>query len=303
MVEALAIDVTGNVWIGTLRGLAKFDGEDWTVYIEDNPELLRDRIRVLATDVKGNVWVGTYRGLAKFDGTGWTVYNTDNSELPSNTTNALAVDGQGNLWIGTSGLARFDGRNWTLYTEDNSGLPSNTILALAVDNQGTLWIGTSAGLAQLETENWTVYNKDNPGLPDDYVSSLVIDSQGNLWIGTRHGSLAVYHKGGVILTDVEEDYRAELPSVCSLSQNYPNPFNATTEMSFSIPEQSHVKIAVYMVLGQLVRELTDGAYAPGVYHVRWDGIDRANRPVSSGVYVVRMITDAGILTEKMMVLR
>ncbi len=52
-----------------------------------------------------------------------------------------------------------------------------------------------------------------------------------------------------------------------------------------------VYISIYTVLGQLVRELTDRGCAPGMYPVRWDGTDSANRPVSSGVYVVRMTTD------------
>ena len=206
---------------------------------------------------------------------------------------------------------KFDGENWTVYDMDNSGLPSNGISALAIDVQGNIWIGTW-GLARFDGTNWTVYNTDNSGLPNNGTLALAIDAQGNTWIGTNGGGLGVYRKGGVILpggvTAVGEELDTKVPSAFSLSQNYPNPFNAATEMSFSVPTSSHVKIAIYNVLGQLVRELADGAYAPGVYRVRWDGTDSANRPVSSGVYFVRMTADTGAakaigtIAKKMMLL-
>jgi len=116
------------------------------------------------------------------------------------------------------------------------------------------------------------------------------------------GALIVVHAGVV---DVEEKHNAKVPSAFSLSQNYPNPFNATTEISFSVPVQSHVRIAIYNLFGQLVCELTDGDYEPGVHHVKWNGTDGANAPVSSGVYFYRMTTDssAGTVTRKMLLLR
>ena len=107
--------------------------------------------------------------------------------------------------------------------------------------------------------------------------------------------------GGV--TAIQEELDTKVPSAFSLFQNYPNPFNATTEMSFSIPTPSYVKIVICNVLGQLVRELADGEHTPDVYHMRWDGTDSANVPVSSGVYFARMTTDAGAITKKMMLLR
>ena len=185
----------------------------------------------------------------------------------------------------------------------NSDLPDNHVRALAVDEQENLWIGTYGGLAKFDGENWTVYDTDSSGLPDNRIRSLAIDDRGNKWIGTYFGGLAVYREAGVILTAVEENHSLELPSAFSLSQNYPNPFNATTEISFSVSKPSHVKIAIYNLLGQLVRELTDREYSPGVHHVRWDGRDNANIPVASGVYLYRMTSDTGVVTRRMVLLR
>ena len=106
-------------------------------------------------------------------------------------------------------------------------------------------------------------------------------------------------------TSVEQICHSQsvIPNQIVLLQNYPNPFNPSTEISFNVPRQSQVKIAIHNVLGQLVCELTDREYAPGVYNVRWNGQDSSNTPVASGVYLYRMTTDAGTITRKMMILR
>ena len=86
IVTCLAIDGSGNKWIGTWNGgLAKFDGTNWTVYNTSNSGLPDNAVCCIAIDGSGNKWIGTYDGgLAKFDGTNWTVYNTSNSGLPDN---------------------------------------------------------------------------------------------------------------------------------------------------------------------------------------------------------------------------
>ncbi len=103
-VTAIAIDGQGNKWIGTFRGLAKFDGVNWTVYNTSNSGLPNNVILAIAIDEQGNKWIGTWEGgLAKFDGENWTVYNRSNSGLPNNRVTAIAIDRQGNKWIGTDG--------------------------------------------------------------------------------------------------------------------------------------------------------------------------------------------------------
>lgn len=88
-----------------------------------------------------------------------------------------------------------------------------------------------------------------------------------------------------------------------LLQNYPNPFNSTTEISFRIIKQSHVNIAVYSIKGEFVRKLIDEEYMPGSYRVRWNGTDRKNVPVATGVYLCCMRTNAGEITKKMILLK
>jgi hypothetical protein len=88
-----------------------------------------------------------------------------------------------------------------------------------------------------------------------------------------------------------------------LAQNYPNPFNPTTTIRYSARARSHVSIRIYNVAGQLVRTLVDGVTTPGVHDVVWNGRDNAGEPVSSGVYLYRMVAGDYTRTRKMVVIK
>lgn len=71
-----------------------------------------------------------------------------------------------------------------------------------------------------------------------------------------------------------------------LYQNYPNPFNPKTTIKFSLPEKLNVKISVYDILGQKVKELINETKDAGVHTINFDG-----SKLSSGIYFYRI--DAG----------
>jgi len=79
-----------------------------------------------------------------------------------------------------------------------------------------------------------------------------------------------------------------VPSDVTLSQNYPNPFKVETAIEYGIPQDGHVRICVFDVRGRLVRTLVDEDSYGGVHPVEWQGVDDSERPLPSGLYVVRM---------------
>ncbi len=95
-----------------------------------------------------------------------------------------------------------------------------------------------------------------------------------------------------------EPISGNLPEKFSISQNYPNPFNPETSIEFSVPYQSHVKIAIYDNIGREVTLLADESLAGGVYKVNFNA---GNLP--SGVYFYRLITEEYSLTKKMMLVK
>jgi hypothetical protein len=85
-----------------------------------------------------------------------------------------------------------------------------------------------------------------------------------------------------------------LPSEFSLSQNFPNPFNPATVIQYGLPEQSHVVLEVYNVIGQKVGTLVNENQAAGFHEVRFSG-----SALPSGIYFYRLTAGGFVKTLKM----
>ena len=90
------------------------------------------------------------------------------------------------------------------------------------------------------------------------------------------------HNGAFTYTTAVEVEVGLAPKEFTLSQNYPNPFNPTTTIEFTLPEDGHVRLAVYDVRGRLVSTLIDEDRRAGVYH---QAVFVANN-LASGTYLV-----------------
>ena len=87
---------------------------------------------------------------------------------------------------------------------------------------------------------------------------------------------------------------SDLPAELSLSQNFPNPFNPTTTISFSLPVNGQVRLAVYNTLGQQIAELVNGEMSAGTHTTNFDASS-----LSSGVYVYRIEAAGQVLSKRM----
>jgi len=88
-----------------------------------------------------------------------------------------------------------------------------------------------------------------------------------------------------------------------LHQNYPNPFNPTTTIAFDIPEDAPVQLAIYNIRGQLVKEIRYETLPKGYHRMVWDGKDRHNQSMGSGVYFYRMTYKGKANTKKMCIMK
>lgn len=88
-----------------------------------------------------------------------------------------------------------------------------------------------------------------------------------------------------------------LPTEIALTA-YPNPFNPELTVRYDLPSAGQVTVQVFDILGRQVAELVNGTLQAGHHEVTWDAATHA-----SGLYLLRMNTPQGSVTQKAMLLR
>lgn len=88
-------------------------------------------------------------------------------------------------------------------------------------------------------------------------------------------------------TAIQETEIPGLPKA-ALYQNFPNPFNPETTIRYSLAAPAEVRLAVYNLKGQLVKELAKENLPAGNHQAVWDGRDNAGKTVGSGIYLYRL---------------
>jgi len=83
-----------------------------------------------------------------------------------------------------------------------------------------------------------------------------------------------------------------------LYQNYPNPFNPSTNISFTLPVGSKVRVAVYNLLGKEIAELVNSEFTSGNHTINFDATG-----YTSGVYLYRLETNDFVETKKMILMK
>ena len=94
-----------------------------------------------------------------------------------------------------------------------------------------------------------------------------------------------------------------LPTHYRLHQNYPNPFNPTTTLSYELPKDAFVNIAIYDMMGKKIKTLVNGLQSIGYKTIKWDATNEKDHPVSAGLYLYTIHADDFRYTRKMVVLK
>jgi len=93
------------------------------------------------------------------------------------------------------------------------------------------------------------------------------------------------------------------PSNFALHTNYPNPFNPTITIRFDLDKNASIELAVYNVRGELVNIIASGYHASGSHVVNWNGKDRSDRMVPSGIYIYKLKVGETSYSRKMTLLK
>ena len=85
---------------------------------------------------------------------------------------------------------------------------------------------------------------------------------------------------------------------------YPNPFNSSVQIRYHLKEAGPVKIAIYSITGQRIRQLSaDNRAQPGEYRLTWDGRSDEGAEVASGMYIVQVRMPSLVKSFKLSLIR
>ena len=122
----------------------------------------------------------------------------------------------------------------------------------------------------------------------------------------------VAHDGSSIFRDgiatLEALIDSGLPTETALLPNYPNPFNPETWIPYDLAADSDVKIHIYNLKGESVRQLALGFQSAGTYRTRsraayWDGRNAVGEPVASGIYFYTLQAGQTKATRQMVIFK
>lgn len=184
--RAIVEDSLGQLWIGTLGGLSRYDGKQFVNYSARNG-LPGNMVRALAIDTAGQLWVGGSEGLSCYDGRTFRDIPIAAARGKGRAAvRQIAVDERGMIWILASGRLYF--------IQDDSArlvnLPfQNTAVTTFLPVRNTLFVAAANGMMyQYRQHLW-----DSTALPAlangsvPLVSQLFEDSKGGVWLGGNMG--------------------------------------------------------------------------------------------------------------------
>lgn len=92
---------------------------------------------------------------------------------------------------------------------------------------------------------------------------------------------------GGCFVGVEDQAKSRLAAIQYIR---PNPTSGDATVGFTLPQATHVSLAVYDLNGRRLRTLFDGEQVAGPHRVAWDAKDAEGGLVANGVYFVRLTT-------------
>ena len=216
-----------------------------------------------------------------YDGSKWTIFTEDNSAMPAGK--------DFNVWLlnaNKSFVHNVDSASLVLPAEsliDNpltNNNPDANLLIAPLLNGGDYFDHVQGVYYNISNQKWAIYNED--------LASYPVGIKYNVYVANSLG----------IPTSVEEENNPAAVINFDLQQNYPNPFNPTTQIRFSLAEQSQVTLKVYNILGKEIVTLVNDVKGAGVHEVSFNG-----KGLASGVYFYTLQTGKFTETHKMILMK
>jgi signal transduction histidine kinase/ligand-binding sensor domain-containing protein len=195
----------GRIWVGTIRGVALFDGTRFRPLTTANG-LSDNYITWITSDRAGNLWIGTVAGATRVIPNGLVTFD-ETDGLARTRIHSLGQGPSADLVVvsGDYLLSQFDG---TRFASLRPELPADARCTWMspcgfLDHTGEWWLPTNAGLFRFAKVGHLLELLHRPpratytagtGLASDSAFKVYEDRQGDVWIATSPGALVKWQR-------------------------------------------------------------------------------------------------------------
>jgi ligand-binding sensor domain-containing protein len=203
---SLLIGADGELWVPTLRGLARRTATGWDL-VGKSGGLPISSVKCALQDREGSIWMGlSGAGLVRWLGYPYWESWTEAEGLSSEAVWGIRRDGFGVLWSNhDNGASRLNAASHRWEDLKLPGLPIAQTMSLMPVSDGSLWLGQVSGPVHVDLRRGvaTAYGRES-GLQNLWISSIAADPENRIWAATGNGLYSQVRRGGRTLFAREE---------------------------------------------------------------------------------------------------
>ena len=269
-------------WVNPQTTAMSKDGDKWSVNVTV-PSNAQNRIIFVFNDGAGTWDNNDTKDYIVTLGSGGGTGGTGGNETITWTPSAPTKDDIITLTINKTDNVRLHWGVNSWSSPDQAYRPNGSVEASGAiqspfvlnDSKRVLQIGPFNGSQNVTSVNFVLYYPDSNSWDNNNSNDYRID-----------------------ITEATSNEYQEVQKSYTLHQNYPNPFNPSTRITFELPAASYSRLVVSDLLGRTVADLVNGNLSQGVHILEFDA-----SKLSSGMYIYRLETAFGVLTQKMTLLK
>lgn len=196
------IAANGDFWLGTSDGVLHKQGENWTLYDEDELGISFVEVWDIEFTSEGEV-LAAANDIHKFSDGVWSNIS-DTTQLSAYNSADLFFSNSGDLYFAgdLDRIGRFDGNQW--YEYDNGGLNGSQVVGFTEDSDGVVYFNTTNdGIFKFENDAWVTLSDIQTNEYDENVAFFHIDEQNRYWVNNNI-YLSIIENGNIQSTTISD---------------------------------------------------------------------------------------------------
>ena len=153
-VQCVAEDNNGQMWIGTFRGLNRYDGHEYHQYFctFDSLGLPDNNVQSLLCDKKGRLWVATVNGVCRY--TRQDTFERIPMQTGNRNARKLLMDSKGRVFV-------YNGQELMIYDEVHNIFLTKVTRQMTRQSWGDCFIDGSDVIMMIGSANVQLYSSDD----------------------------------------------------------------------------------------------------------------------------------------------